>query len=310
MQNKNWFIIVNPAAGNGAVLRLWTNLKIHFETQLPLCEIVHTEYAGHAIQLVSDAIIKGCRHFIAVGGDGTNHEVANGILQQKIVTSSSITYALFPLGTGNDWARHHKIPTHVKTWLNMLIAGRTHTQDVGLLKYQGENKQESRYFVNVAGLAYDAFVVQYIEANKKKVRNQFFYLLMIMRCLFKYSLQKAHISFNQQIEKGHFYTINIGICKYSGGGMSLVPHAISDDGFLALTLAGKISKLSILLNTWRFYNESIHQHSKITAFQTQSIQIRSDENGSPVLLEADGEFLGETPVDISVIENGLKVIVL
>ena len=310
MQNgKKWYIIVNPAAGNGAGRRIWPILEKQVKKRLPNCEVIHTAYATHAIQIVDNAIKNGFRHFIAVGGDGTNHEVANGILQQKTIDSSAITYALLPVGTGNDWIKTYGIPKKINLWLDMLCAENTRIQDVGFLEYKFEGNHKTRYFVNVAGLAYDAFVVRYIEKNKKKVRNQFFYLMMIMRCLFKYALRKARVKFDNKEEEGLFYTINIGICKYSGGGMSLVPHATPDDGQLALTLAGKVSKLSILLNTWRFYNESILQHSKIKGYQTQEINISAVEKDQPVLLEADGEFLGETPVRITIIKEALKVVV-
>ena len=230
MQNEtNWYIIVNPAAGNGVASRLWPNIKPVLLDRIPNATIVHTEYPDHAIELVESAVKSGFRYFIAVGGDGTNHEMANGILQQKIVPSTEITYALLPVGTGNDWIKTYGIPKNINQWLDMLLRGNTFLQDVGILDYHKEGQKHLRYFVNVAGLAYDGFVVHFIERNKKKVKNSLFYLFMIVRCIFRYNLIKARITFNGQEDTGYHYTINAGICKYSGGGMSLVPHAISND---------------------------------------------------------------------------------
>ncbi|MCB0651359.1 MAG: diacylglycerol kinase family lipid kinase [Saprospiraceae bacterium] len=309
MQNEtNWYIIVNPAAGNGVASRLWPNIKPVLLDRIPNATIVHTEYPDHAIELVESAVKSGFRYFIAVGGDGTNHEMANGILQQKIVPSTEITYALLPVGTGNDWIKTYGIPKNINQWLDMLLRGNTFLQDVGILDYHKEGQKHLRYFVNVAGLAYDGFVVHFIERNKKKVKNSLFYLFMIVRCIFRYNLIKARITFNGQEDTGYHYTINAGICKYSGGGMSLVPHAISNDGLIALTIAHRVTKLGVLLNSWRFYNDSITRHRKIQGFQTKEIFIAEMGEG-PLLLEADGEFLGHTPVRITLQEKAFRIIV-
>ena len=309
MQNeKQWYIIVNPAAGNGVAQRVWPRIKAILTEKFPKAAIVYTEYRDHAIALVTEAVSKGFRHIMAVGGDGTNHEVCNGILMQKTVPSTDITYALLPIGTGNDWIRTHRISKDLHQWLSMVAQGNTFLQDVGTLDYMNDGKAQQRYFFNVAGLAYDGFVVRYIEKNKKKVKNSLFYLFMIVRCILMYQLRKARIRFNGQEDSGYHYTINAGICKYSGGGMSLVPHAVPDDGMLALTIAGKVSKAEVLLNAYRFYNDSITKHRKIEGYYTKEIMIDAMDDG-PILLEADGEFLGETPVRISIVEKALKIIV-
>lgn len=309
MQNeKQWYIIVNPAAGNGVAKRLWPGIKTVLTEKFPQSTIVYSEYQDHAITLVQEAVQAGFRHIMAVGGDGTNHETANGILKQTVVPSTEITYVLLPVGTGNDWIRTHGIPKEINQWVQMVENGKTTLQDVGVLDYVSEGKSKNRFFVNVAGLAYDGFVVQYIEENKKKVKNSLFYLFMIVRCIFMYRLRKARIRWNGQEDVGKHYTINAGICKYSGGGMSLVPHAVADDGSLALTIAGNVSKLGVLLNSYRFYNDSILGHRKIEGYHTKEIFVEEMDDG-PILLEADGEFLGQAPVRITILEKALKIIV-
>jgi diacylglycerol kinase (ATP) len=309
MQNeKQWYIIVNPAAGNGETQRAWPRIKTILTEKFPKAPIVFTEYRDHAITLVDEAVNQGFQHIMAVGGDGTNHEVCNGIMMQKIIPPTEITYVLLPVGTGNDWIRTHGISKDLNKWIAMVEKGKTFLQDVGSLDYVNEGKKQHRYFFNVAGLAYDAFVVRYIEKNKQNVKISLLYLFMIIRCIFMYQLRKARIRFNGQEDSGYHYTINAGICKYSGAGMSLVPHAIPDDGQLALTIAGKVSKLEVLLNSYRFYNDSITRHRKIEGYQTKEIKVDAMDDG-PILLEADGEFLGETPVRISIIQKSLKIIV-
>lgn len=309
LRNAKWMLIVNPAAANGKAGKIWAHLESKVRTQLPNLTVVQTQYSGHAVQLTEEAILSGFRHFIAVGGDGTNHEVTNGILRQNVVSSQDIYYTLLPVGTGNDWIRTHEIPRDINSWLNMVEEGHCGRQDVGLVEYWSEGQPQQRYFVNVAGMAYDAFVVQFGEEHRTWIRNRFFYLLLVLRCLFKYRLTPGIIETEEQRISQRFYTINIGICRYSGGGMQLVPQAKSDDGLLALTYAGPVSKLDVLLNTWRFYNGSIGQHSKIKTTQTKAVFVKTKTTARSIPLEADGEFLGYSPAKFTIKEKALTIII-
>ena len=105
MEQPFWYIIANPMAGNGWVGKHWPVVEAILQELGYSYTVKFTEHRDHAIRLVEDAVLKGHRHILGVGGDGTNHEIANGILLQTRVPSADITYALLPVGTGNDWAR-------------------------------------------------------------------------------------------------------------------------------------------------------------------------------------------------------------
>lgn len=303
-----WQLIVNPAGGNWAVKKQLDAITSALRQAGFSFESAFSEYGGHATLLTKEAIKNGMRHIIALGGDGTANEVANGILSQKEVPTDAITFALLPVGTGNDWARTWRIPRDLTSWISMLAAGRTTHQDAGLVAYFENEKPVQRYFINVAGLSYDAFVVRYAEQKKHLMGNRFFYLWMILTCLFKFRLPKGRLEFDGKQVSDFFYTINVGICKYSGGGMQIVPQAIPDDGLLALTYALKVSKIGVILNTWRFYNGSIGAHSKIFTLQTNQVKISPDP-GETILLEVDGEFLGAAPASFSILKKALKIVV-
>jgi len=309
ISSDKWWIVVNPAAGSGKAEREWSGIARALVEEDLSFSVSFTQKTGEATTLVRKAIEEGYRKIIAVGGDGTNHEAVNGILEQSVVDSKEILYALFPIGTGNDWARTYNIPRNHKAWLEMLKKQKTTLQDIGWLQYHREGVPKKRYFANVVGLAYDAFVVKEMMGMKSSILpGKILYLYMVLRCLFRYQLLKARVRYDDQNVTDFFYTINAGICSYSGGGMQLVPHAIPDDGKLALTLAGQLSKLSILLNSYRFYNASIGEHSKVKTSQTTTVRIEA-LGDAPLLVEADGEFLGETPVEIGLIEKALQVLI-
>ncbi len=302
-----WLVIANPVAGRGAVGRRLPEIEGRLRASLPIGEVLVTEHSHQAIVLTADAVRRGYRRVIAIGGDGTGHEVINGLLAQQEVPSAELRFALLPIGTGNDWARTFGLPDRLTDWLAMVQAGHTRYQDIGVVTYHTDQGPARRYFANVAGMAYDAFVVKYAEANKHLVRNRFVYLLLILRCLFQYRLQRARVRFDGQERVDRFYTINAGIARYSGGGMRLTPHAVYDDGRLALTLAGPVSKLGVLLNTWRFYNGSLGRHPLIDLHQARQIEVTSLDD-QEIGLEVDGEFLGHTPVQFRLLEKALQVI--
>ena len=160
-----WQIIANPAAGGGKMARRWPEIERCLQELGIAYSVQFTEKRGHAARLLEDALLKSRRHILGIGGDGTNHEIANGILSQNIAPSTDVFYALLPSGTGNDWARMHGISTGIRTRLQALLEPKTVLQDAGLVQYVRDGKPASRYFVNVAGLAYDAFIAKKVEEN-------------------------------------------------------------------------------------------------------------------------------------------------
>lgn len=311
-QNENndrtWLFIVNPAAGGGKVRKQWPGLEqllhaagVHFEA-------VFTERAFHAAELAAQAIAGGARRIVAVGGDGTAHEVVNGIFQQTACPPEEVTFTLLPIGTGNDWIKTHRIPKNPRQWIKFFQKGKTVLQDIGWLTYRENGRERQRFFINVAGLSYDGFVAKKADEYKSWASNTLLYLFLIFRCLFQFKIPRSGVTFDGQRKEDRFYTINLGICRYSGGGLQLVPHAVPDDGKLALTLVKRVSKLEVLLVTPLFYLGKIGWHPAVSLFQVGEVSIES-LCAQPVLAEADGEFLGETPVQAGVLARKLKVLV-
>ena len=307
VKNSVWYCVMNPIAGKRDYKLVWNEI----DNSLTKNNIEHQIYFTNSRKDAEKQVIKkaqeGFVNFIAIGGDGTVHEVVNGIMKQAARPTEEMTLAVIPVGTGNDWAKHHGIVYDMDNLCSSIKSGIIKKQDVGIASFSRNGEHLTEYFNNVAGMAYDAFVVEELEKRKSKP-NKFIYIFSVLSMLFRYKLQIARVKFpGKEIQK-KFYTINVGICKYSGGGMSLVPHAIHDDGFLAVTLAGQLNKFEVLLNTYRFYNESLIRHPKIESFQVKNMQVTSlDED--PIYLELDGETAGHNPVEFSIIEKALRFIV-
>ncbi len=317
-----WFIIVNPAAGGGKVRRLWPRLERELQAQGFSYSVKFTERKMHAIELVEDAILRGHRKFMAIGGDGTVHEVANGILAQAFVPSCEIGLALVPVGTGNDWAKQWGLSASPVECLKKIKLENVQFQDAGRAHFFKNGEAAERFFINVAGMAYDAFVVRESERQTADKGSFGGYYGLIIKCLWKYELTPARLFFVEParqtggneakptpeiLVEDSFYTINIGLCKYSGGGMQFVPQAVPDDGLFALTFVRRLPKMGVILATPLFYNGKIGGHPKVTCTQARELRVENVAGQPSVLLEADGEFLGETPVRFEILPGALKV---
>ncbi len=305
MSNKNWFVIVNPAAGSGRGKKRWPKISNMLSEAGIDHDFEYTTKQGHAMSLSKQAVENGYRNILAIGGDGTNNEVMNGIMQQEVVPSAEVKYGIIPVGTGNDWIRTHKIPKNTKKVIEIIKAGNTRFQDIGLVRYKKDGDDRQRYFMNVAGMSYDAFVTKVSNEKPNFVSNKIFYLFLIFSCLRAFKPRRAKVIFNDKEVEDLLYTVNVGVCRYSGGGMQFVPHAIPDDGLFALTIAGNVNKMEVMTVTPRFYNGTLAKHPKIDTYKTKKLRVEAVGN-LPTLLEVDGEYLGHTPAEFVLIEKAFQ----
>ena len=155
---SQWTIIVNPASAGGKALRSWNTAAAALRRAEIDFRVLWTQKRGDATELVQVAIREGARRILAVGGDGTNHEVVNGIMRQNSVPSTDILYGLWPIGTGNDWIKTYRLPTDTNALVQMIKGEQSQRQDIGQVSYELEGIRRSRFFVNILGMAYDGNV--------------------------------------------------------------------------------------------------------------------------------------------------------
>lgn len=307
-EDKSWFVVVNPNAGNRKIRRDWKKIRKLLEESGLAFEFAFTEHALHAISITKDAIKKGFRRFIAVGGDGTFNEVVNGFFLQKNVDVEELTIALIPVGTGNDWGRMFAIPNDYKKSIGVILRGKTFVQDVGKAGFFNNENPEMRYFVNIAGMGFDALVAQ--KTNKQKAEgkgNALAYFYNLFSGLVEYKPAVTDFWVDGKKYSFNTFSVSVGICKYNGGGMKQLPNAIPDDGLLDMTVIKKIGLGTIFAQLRNLYTGKFIQHPKVTTFRAQNVRIHSRRKG--FMMEADGESLGESPFEISIISKALRTII-
>ena len=305
-KKKEWLVIINPNAGRLKGSRDWKKIRSLLVKHDFNFHEVFTERPGHATEISKEYIEEGYKRIIIVGGDGTLNEVINGLFLQTRYPTTEITFGMISIGTGNDWGRMLNIPHDYEEAILTIKECRTFIQDAGIVSYKNDDANVDRYFVNIAGLGFDAIVTK--KANRLKEKGKggpLLYFATIFSSLMNYKHVNAVINIDGKNYKNKIFSMNIGIGKYNGGGMMQVPGAIADDGLFDLTVINKMSKPNIILSLRKLYNGKIIRHSRVDTYTGKSISIDSD---SKILLETDGESLGHTPMEFQIIPRSVQVI--
>jgi diacylglycerol kinase family enzyme len=191
--------------------------------------------------------------------------------------------------------------------VQQIRAGRSYTQDCCRVTYHGNSGPEHRYFMNVAGIGYDALVAQKTNREKEKGKGSpLTYLWFVFEGLFQYRFLDAVIEVDGEIVlKGEIFSMNVGICRYNGGGMKQLPYAIPDDGLLDVTLIMKTSKWMVVRHASKLYSGTLVNLPIVKTFRGKGVRIRST---GKIFLETDGESLGHSPFTFEVIPGSVRVI--
>ena len=187
MPENKWFAIINPVAGHGRALDdLPTISRLLREYDID-CELVFTEHKHHATQLTVEAVRAGYRRMIVVGGDGTLHEVVNGIFIQKEVPTTEVQVAVIAVGTGNDWIRMFGIPRKYSEAIRAIAENHTFLQDVGVVSYEESSYRQTRYMPNVGGAGLDAAVIRGFNSLKSRGHHgRLLYVLSLIATFCRY----------------------------------------------------------------------------------------------------------------------------
>ena len=302
-----WLIIVNPNAGVGKGGRDWQGIS-HLLNAVNINHLcVLTEHRNHADILTNEFIGEGYRNIAVVGGDGTMNEVVNGIFTQAFCDPAEITVGMIPVGSGNDWCRTFGIPFDYKKAVDILVQRQTMKQDLGKVNYISRDEQRSRFFVNVAGMGYDALVAKKTNIQKDKGKGgPLVYLYFVFASLFQFRFPDAVIAVDdKEVFRGDIFSMNVGICKFNGGGMMQVPFAVPDDGLLDVTLIKKTSKIMVIRHTTKLYDGTLINLPFVSTSRGKVITMTSSKR---IYLEVDGESLGHTPFTFEVIPRCLTVV--
>lgn len=301
--NEPWYVIYNPISGNGKGREYWGKLeKLLAQAAIPH-KAAASEYPLHSVGLAKKAVENGYRKIIAIGGDGTVHEVANGILQQSAISPKEVALGAIPTGRGNDWAINLGMIGTPGEIIGLLQREKTFLQDVGLIRQQ----EDTRYFISMIGVGFDGFVAKKV-ADRKRAGlhiSKLAYFVELAKGLFAYRHRPMSYEIDGKTYHKPVFTAAIGIMPTNGGGMRQAPGARPDDGLFDITVIKDISKWEVLMQLKNLYSGTFVKHPKVEQHQGRKVSFSAE---SAIQMEADGEPLAPGDFSVEIIPNALKVI--
>ena len=297
-------VIVNPVAGANATRRKWPRISRLLEQAGLSFDYQYTEGAGHAIELARAAASDGYRLLVAVGGDGTVHEVANGILLAD--NRDGITLGIISTGTGSDFVRSAGISRDYVTACSCLPAAKRMLIDVGVVEYQRDGKTQRRFFVNSAGVGFDAAVAQISDRLPKYLGGTIPYLVGLLRTLVGYRNKSVALEIDGRQGAKRILSVVVANGSYFGGGMRVAPQADIRDGLLDVLTIGDMGKIELLWAFPTIYKGTHLNHPKVSLERATRVTVGSLDK---LLVHADGEFLGQGPVSFWLMPQALAIAV-
>ena len=314
--NDKWLVVVNVFAASRRAGSVWKKAAALLdEASVPY----HAKFTGspdNAMTISSKAAAEGYRKFIAVGGDGTIHDVMNGIASfvsaSQDARLSDFTLAVLPVGSGNDWVKSAGVPRDLAGAVKMIAEGKTGKQDVvkvSVLGEEGEVLNES-YMANVGGIGLDARVCEIVNRKKEQGRRgRFLYVSALAYCIRHRSPIRAKVICDgEEIFDGKYLSMAFGLGKYSGGGMRQTPLAVMDDGLLDVAIIPDISMWTIARKAPALFTGTFHKVDVLTQARCHEVLVLPYGQADAEPVEVDGEVIGRVPVRMTVLPDQINII--
>ncbi len=318
---NNFTLIANPISGKGQAKNVAEQAHAALTKSGQHGQLLLTSASGDAKRFAEEAVSDGTRFIIACGGDGTLHEVVNGI-----ATVPDVTLGVLPCGRGNDFAAAIGVPLKPEAAIATLISGTPIHVDLGccynsLQQSAASHQQEDvtspenlltdnqqpttdNYFITIATCGYDTEVSRRAAKGTPLFAGTASYAYAAVETLFYYEPPSVRLEGDFGTYEGPLLLAATGITSRYGGGFKIVPDARIDDGLFDVCIVRPVSSVTVLrLLVTLFWGGHV-KHPAVSMHQTQTLKIETDTS---MLLYADGEPMCETPATIEIIKNGLVV---
>jgi len=295
-------VILNPVAGRGFaaksepdIIRYMKELELNFD-------LVRTERSGHAIELAEQAVYDGFDIVVAVGGDGTNNEVVNGLMNAASKGKEAVM-GTFSAGSGSDFTYNVGAPKDLKEACLKIKEGRTRRVDIGKFK---TDKHPERYFDNQFGIGFDG-TVTLVAKRYKKLRGIALYVPVVFQTIFVDS-KPSRVKIKTENEELNLSALQISIANGNreGGSFFMAPDAKLDDGLFDICVVEELSRPKIMGMVPKFMAGTHINHPKTKMLKTKEVSITSEDN---LIAHFDGELLENIhEINCEIIPRCLSVI--
>lgn len=292
-------LIANPNAGRGTVSKALPRVeRVLAEANLDY-RVVLTTHPGHATEAARQALNKGERYLVAVGGDGTVHEVVNGMVRDGGPVAADAVLGVVAAGSGCDFIRSFGLPPDAEQAAAQLAGDRVRTIDVGTVTCADGT---TRCFVNIAQAGLGGAVVAKA-ANVGRFLGGARYAAGFWLALPRFRPATVRLDASGQYHAWRAFNVVVANCRFYGGGMQISPN--SDPGDCLLDILVMTGSKSDSVSTLRKVYKGAHlPHRNIAELRAAQLSIDADPD---LPVEADGELLGVTPASFGIIPGAIRL---
>lgn len=283
---KRICVIINPISGGIDKEAIATAL----ERRLTGCEIVYTKHPHHAIQLAKEAVEKGTKIVVTVGGDGSVNEVGQALI------GTDTALAIIPTGSGNGLARHLHIPLNISAAIDVICQGHVETIDTVQIN--------DRCYLGVAGVGFDADI-SFAFAQSHK-RGALSYLLLVLKTLPYYKLSTYNLCIDGQEISKRAFLLSFANSSQFGNGAAIAPQADISDGYLDVVIMKNIPPHALLKAAYQLFSRSLHRSKYVEHYRCKEITLTAPH----IKAHIDGEpIFFHDRIHVQIVPSSLKVLV-
>ncbi len=303
-------VIVNPAAGAGRSGALWDKRRAVLQEILPEFLERLTQRRGHATEFARDAVNAGAAQIIAVGGDGTWHEVVQGFMAASPLERKNAVLGCLPTGSGCDFARHLGISFDFREAALRLGSDTVRRLDIVRAEITvSDGKTEVIYLTNMAAFGLGGEVARIVEEGGKQAGGTLSYFFATVGALLRSKAAEFDVRLDGRSLDGPFHTVILANTSMTGGGMKIAPDADAEDGRFEVITVGAMSKLSMLLKLPKLYSGSHIGETGIGYVKGEQLEARPPAADRVYPLNLDGEARGRLPAVFTIDRSVLPVLV-
>jgi len=297
-------LIFNPHADRGRAWDIASSLKGIIAGKGEF-DWASTEYPGHATEIARQAALDGYDVVAALGGDGTVHEIVNGLM--SVPAERRPLLAAVPIGSGNDFCHNVGIPGDHEQAMQRILTGTPHPIDIGRLT-DGSGRTE--FWDNTLGVGFDATVTIY-SYQITRLQGFAMYLWAVIQTIVRnHTAPRMRIQTDQESIDEAVLMLTVCNGPREGGGFRVAPAALPNDGILDFAIIGKVSRAMMFRLIPEVMNGTHGRFRQVRLGRCHRLEMTADH---PVTIHTDGEiFAGFTSsvsqLTVEILPGALQVI--
>jgi YegS/Rv2252/BmrU family lipid kinase len=298
-------VIVNPRSGGGLSEKRWAGVVSAISDGLGPFDTRFTEAPGHARTLAHEEARKGRTLIVALGGDGTISEVADGL----VAAGGDAEMGIIPRGTGGDFRRTLGIENELCTAAEHVRKSKARQVDVGRVTFVTHDGTEtSRHFLNVSSVGFSSVVAKRANQGSKRLGGRVSFLAAVVNSLLTYDNAEVTVAVDDgEARRMTLLLAAVGNGRFFGGGMKICPEAILDDGRFDFVTVGDLGRLEVLAKIHRIYSGNHLSMEEVRSVRCRRLNIAPADPKAEIPLEIDGETPGRLPARFEILEGALRL---